>query len=147
MWVISIKFYSGILFKWECFIQMRMVYFAPILSLLPLLFGRRKEAFPTQNWILVPFLGWPDRGCRDMVRDPLRNFSFSSGNFVLLGLQRNKMQQLWRKIRLTINHCCKSTLATNALHIFSRRTILLDNNVNEKKINMTYVTKKLFKEI
>ena len=34
--------YSGVLFKWEFIIQMRMAYFAPILSLLPLIFGRRK---------------------------------------------------------------------------------------------------------
>ena len=37
------KRYSGVLFKWERFIKMRMAYFAPILSLLPLFFGGRKE--------------------------------------------------------------------------------------------------------
>ena len=36
--------YGGFLFKWERFIQMRMAYFAPILFLLPLFFGGRKEA-------------------------------------------------------------------------------------------------------
>ena len=36
--------YSGVLFKWELFIQMRMAYLAPILSLLPLFFSGRKEA-------------------------------------------------------------------------------------------------------
>ena len=36
--------YSGVLFKWELFIQMKMAYFAPILSLLHLFFGERKEA-------------------------------------------------------------------------------------------------------
>ena len=36
--------YSGFLFKWERYIQMRMAYLVPILSLLPLFFGGRKEA-------------------------------------------------------------------------------------------------------
>ena len=36
--------YSGVLFKWEIFIQMRMAYFAPNLPLLHLYFGGRKEA-------------------------------------------------------------------------------------------------------